>query len=65
MNKHPESGQNRDPVEAALVQIDLCVTALESCRGKLTAEGYKALRVRLGHLMDTLYMVGTELSKST
>jgi len=54
-----------DPVDVALAQIDLCVTALESCKGKLTPEGYKQLRGRLGHLMDTLYTVGLELSKST
>jgi len=52
-------------VDVALAQIDLCVTALESCKGRLTPEGYKQLRGRLGHLMDTLYTVGLELSQST
>ena len=54
-----------DPVDVALAQIDRCVTALESCKGKLTPDGYKRLRGRLGHLMDTLYTVGLELSQST
>ena len=54
-----------DPVDVALARIDFCVAALESCKGNLTPEGYKQLRGRLGHLMDTLYTVGLELSQST
>ncbi len=66
MNQEEKRHQGEpDPVDDALAQIDRCVTALESCTGKLTPEGYKRLRGRLGHLMDTLYTVGLELSKST
>jgi len=65
VSKTCEKEEKKGPVEIALAQVDLCVTALESCKGKLSAEDYKALRVRLGHLMDTLYSVGRELSKST
>jgi len=51
--------------QAALKQIDKAVEALDVCEGKLTSDEYKALRARLGHLMDTLYRIGGALSKST
>jgi len=41
------------------------IEAIELCEGELTADGYKELRTRLGHLMDALYKVGKALSKST
>lgn len=49
----------------ALEKIEKAIEALEACQGKLTSDGYKALRRRLGHLMDTLFKVGDTLSKST
>jgi hypothetical protein len=55
----------RDCSDAALEKIEEAIRALELCEGKLTADEYKELRRRLGHLMDTLYNVGEALSKST
>ncbi|NVL91200.1 MAG: hypothetical protein HWN69_09485 [Desulfobacterales bacterium] len=52
-------------VDAALEKIEETIKAVESCEGKLTADGYKKLRGRLGHLMDALYRVGGSLTKST
>jgi hypothetical protein len=49
----------------ALERIDEAVKAVEMCEGRLTADGYKELRAKLGHLMDALYKVGGSLSKST
>lgn len=54
-----------DAVDNALEKIEKAVEALELCQGKLTPGGYKVLRRRLGHLMDTLFKVGDTLSKST
>ena len=50
---------------SALAKIEEAIQAVESCEGELTADGYKELRARLGHLMDALYKVGGSLSKST
>lgn len=63
--KGKHRGQPGDVLGKALAQIDRSVSALEACKDDLTPEGYKALRIRLGHLMDTLYRIGEELSKST
>ena len=56
---------SRNHADAALVKIDEAHKAVQLCEGKLTAEGYKEMRKRLGHLMDTLYRVGGSLAKST
>lgn len=50
---------------AALEKVEEAIKAVELCEGELTANGYKELRARLGHLMDALYKVGAALSKST
>ena len=52
-------------VHAALQKIEDTVKAVELCEAELTADGYKELRGRLGHLMDTLYRIGGALSKAT
>jgi hypothetical protein len=52
-------------VQKALERIDSAVAAVEQCHGKLGPEEYKALRMRSGHLMDTLYRVGDTLCKAT
>ncbi len=57
--------RGRNLADAALVQIEETIKAVELCGGKLTADEYRKIRGRLGHLMDTLYRVGEELSKST
>jgi hypothetical protein len=62
---HERHGKCDDAVNVALERIEKTIEALEACQGKLTSEGYKALRRRLGHLMDTLFKVGDCLSKST
>ena len=49
----------------ALGKIEEAIRAVELCEGELTADGYKELRARLGHLMDALYKVGEALSKAT
>ena len=51
--------------DGALEKIEEAIEALELCEGRLSADDYKELRRRLGHLMDTLYKVGAVLSKST
>jgi hypothetical protein len=51
--------------DAALKKIEETIKAVELCQFELTADGYKQLRARLGHLMDTLYKIGGSLSKST
>jgi len=60
-----EFGTCDNAVASALEKIEKAIEALEACQGKLTSDGYKALRRRLGHLMDTLFKVGDPLSKST
>ncbi len=50
---------------AALEKIEEAIQAVELCEGELTADGYRELRARLGHLMDALYKVGGSLSKAT
>ena len=50
---------------AALERIEEAIQAIELCEGELTADGYKELRARLGHLMDALYRIGGSLSKAT
>ncbi|MBW2108963.1 MAG: hypothetical protein JRI36_09900 [Deltaproteobacteria bacterium] len=57
--------ENEDRVSRVLKRIEQAIDALEGCDGKLTPEGYKAVRQRVGHLMDTLYRVGDALSKAT
>ena len=52
-------------IHAALQKIEDTTKAVELCEAELTADGYKELRGRLGHLMDTLYRIGGALSKST
>ena len=52
-------------IHAALQKIEDTIKAVELCEAELTADGYKELRGRLGHLMDTLYKIGGTLSKST
>ena len=52
-------------IHAALQKIEDTTKAVEMCEAELTADGYKELRGRLGHLMDTLYRIGGALSKST
>ena len=54
-----------DLTHAALEKIEETTKAVELCEAELTADGYKELRARLGHLMDTLYKIGGALSKST
>ncbi len=63
--KMPDKCRRPDRTEAALEKIEEAIKALELCHGELTADKYKQLRARLGHLMDTLYGVGEALSKST
>jgi hypothetical protein len=58
----PSKGGNQI---TALERINEAIQAVESCEGKLTPDGYKELRARLGHLMDALYKVGGSLSKAT
>jgi hypothetical protein len=55
----------RSLTDMALEKIEETIKALELCQWELTADGYKHLRARLGHLMDTLYKIGGSLSKST
>jgi len=55
----------RNLADRALDKIEEAIKAVELCEGKLTSDGYKELRGRLGHLMDTLYKVGGALSRST
>jgi len=62
---HDQHSKCDDAVDGALEKIEKAIEALEACQGKLTSDGYKALRRRLGHLMDTLFKVGDTLSKST
>ena len=50
---------------AALEKIEEAIQAVELCERDLTADGYRELRARLGHLMDALYKVGGSLSKAT
>ena len=50
---------------AALQKVEEAIQAVELCEGELTADGYRELRARLGHLMDALYKVGGSLSKAT
>lgn len=50
---------------AAIQKVKEAIEAIELCEGELSADGYKELRTRLGHLMDALYKVGQALSKST
>ncbi len=57
--------EKQDLMHEALDKIEKAIEAVERCKGKLTTDGYKALRGRSGHLMDTLYTVGGALSKST
>jgi len=64
-NKIQDCSTRRNLTDAALERIEEAVKALELCEGKLTADEYKEMRRRLGHLMDTLYKVGAVLSKST
>jgi len=63
--KSQEKPNKNNLVDTALEKIDHCVTAVESCEGELTKDGYSKLRAQLGHLMDTLYRVGGKLSEST
>ena len=66
MEKKRESTyQECNAVDAALEKIEESIKAVELCKRELTADAYKKLRARLGHLMDTLYKVGGPLSKST
>lgn len=55
----------RNLADVALEQIEETIKAVELCGGKLTGDEYRKIRGRLGHLMDTLYRVGGDLSKST
>lgn len=60
-----EGGSRKPGNQAtALERINEAIQAVESCEGKLTPDGYKELRARLGHLMDSLYKVGGALSKA-
>ncbi|MBW2020773.1 MAG: hypothetical protein JRI58_11640 [Deltaproteobacteria bacterium] len=61
----PRKCHQRNLTDAALNKLEEAIKAVESCDGALTPDGYKALRARLGHLMDALYRVGGSLSKST
>ena len=66
MEKKMGSKSDRpDLAHSALERIEETIKAVELCEGELTADGYKELRARLGHLMDTLYRIGGALSKST
>lgn len=66
MKKKMESKPHQHSlVDAALEKTEETIKAVESCEGKLTADGYKKLRGRLGHLMDALYKVAGSLTKST
>jgi uncharacterized protein with HEPN domain len=59
-------GSGRTPKQTlALKKIEEAIIAIELCTGELTADGYRELRARSGHLMDTLYIVGEALSKFT
>ena len=59
-------GSGKTPKQTlALEKIEEAIKAIELCAGELTADGYRELRARLGHLMDTLYIVGEALSKFT
>jgi hypothetical protein len=51
--------------DAALEQIEETIKAVKLCEGELTADEYRKIRGRLGHLMDMLYKAGGALSKST
>ena len=51
--------------DAALEKIEEALKAVQLCEGQLTQDGYKEMRARLGHLMDTLYRVGESLARST
>ena len=57
------NGINR--THTALEKIEEAIKAVKLCERELTADGYKELRGRLGHLMDALYTVGGSLAKST
>ena len=63
--KMRSKGHSSNLADAALEKIEEALKAVQLCEGKLTADGYKALRGSLGHLMDTLYRVGESLAKST
>ncbi len=63
--KMRSKGHPRNLADAALEKIEEAIKAVELCQRELTADGYKQLRARLGHLMDTLYKIGGPLSKST
>ena len=63
--KMTSKDHQRSLTNAALEKIEEAIKAVESCQWELTADGYKQLRARLGHLMDTLYKIGGPLSKST
>ena len=62
---YDDHGTCDNAIDEALEKIENAIEALEACQGKLTTDGYKALRRRLGHLMDTLFKVGENLSKVT
>ena len=57
--------RRRKRTDVALDKIEEAIKAVELCEGELTPAEYKELRGRLGHLMDTLFKVGGELSDST
>lgn len=63
--KEDTSCEKPEKYGAALRKIEEAIQAVELCEGELTADGYKELRARLGHLMDALYKVGHVLSKAT
>ena len=63
--KMSNKGHPRSLTDAALEKIEETIKAVELCQCELTADGYRQLRARLGHLMDTLYKIGGPLSKST
>ena len=65
VKKMQSTGSSLNPADAALEKIEEALKAVQLCEGKLTADGYKELRGRLGHLMDALYRVGGSLAKST
>ena len=62
-----ENSSRCKPAECAvaLEKIEEAIQAVELCERDLTADGYRELRARLGHLMDALYKVGGSLSKAT
>jgi len=64
-NRMRSNCRRRNRTDAALEKIEEAIKAVELCEGELTADGYKEMRGRLGHLMDALYQVGGALSKST